>query len=264
MPDKKNRPEIDLSLTGARNLRDLSTTGLLSAKGIDAPAHFRPDAPAVEIPGLQSALNATFANPYSSRDERDGLTDSPDRSGTRPGVHDKVRSMTGLLTIAQCRLSARGAEHEDLVLAYFADRQLMPGKGIDIRKKEEQWRKARQDLPMFESAKATQHAVLCALRLYLQSTSGAQGRSQLRGLKSRIMGDVVREDRDDLSQAVMLAATDFTHHTDLQLDKTLKKLKAAKLKPRRAKAQFMKMIEGAFEETDDIFGPLFDGLSDQT
>ena len=134
MPDKKNRPKIDLSLTGARNLRDISITGLLSAKGIDAPAHFRPDAPAVEIPGLQSALNATFANPYSSRDERDGLTDSPDRSGTRPGVHDKVRSMTGLLTIAQCRLSARGAEHEDLVLAYFADRQLMPSKGTDNQK----------------------------------------------------------------------------------------------------------------------------------
>jgi transposase len=163
-------------------------------------------------------------------------------------------------SVKQCRLGARGVEHEDLVLAYFADRSIMPSQGTNIRKSEEQWRKARQDLPMFESAKKTQDAVLYALRLYIKNMSGEEGRSQLRALKGRIKRDVNDEDSDDLSKAILLAATDFTHHSNPQLNRTLKRLKAAKLKPRKAKAHFLALMASAVEETDDVFGAVYDDL----
>jgi hypothetical protein len=72
----------------------------------------------------------------------------------------------------------------------------------------------------------------------------------------------VIEGRSGEIEAVMLAATDFTHHTDAQLDRTFAKLRAAKLSRRRAQAEYMRLMTGAIEETSDVLSPVVEGLRD--
>lgn len=237
--------------------------------GIDQPAHLRH--PPINFLNLlpsssRQAILPVYDYPYSTFDTRMGLVPKKNQGGTRPGARDKIVSMAGLLTIAQCKLCARGEDLEKLVAKRFQAMAALPILKGTVKKQVEKWQKSRKNLPMFASAEATRNAVLCVVRVNLGKRKGDHNemKKRLCEMKSKILSDCIVEEHEYLIQAALLSATDFTLHSDAQIERMISAINNSGLTYGKAARKYKKYFLGTMLLNQDILGDAYQDFLGET
>ena len=207
----------------------------------------------------RESVSKIYDDPYSTLEERMGLCEPVDRNGTRPGAREKFISIVGLLTIAQCKLCARGSEMEELVARRFENMQAMPRLTGSASKTVEKWQAARRGLPAFESAETTRDMVLCAVIVNLGENRGRKSevKSHLRNMRSKVLANSMAQQDDAFLQAASLSATDFTLHTDKQIEKMISAIEKSRMTHGEAAKNYRRYFLTSMMIAQDVMGDTY-------
>lgn len=210
----------------------------------------------------RAAVALVYENPYSTWNERFGISAIEDRSGTRPRARTRTIAMAGLLTIAQCKLCARGGSLKNLVFERFEAMNLIPDRTSAIDKLIEKWQNQLENFPMFHDMATTKDAVLCVVKINLGSVGMSDGkiREALRNMHSRVAAQTLQDESDSLVRAALLSATDFRCHSQEQLDKMISALRKDDKTFRQTVSTYTSHVNMMMGVTEDILGDTYENF----